>query len=94
MELWKLPGLRLEDLEIYVTGGDQLTLKGTRQPAKVEKGLWHRQERAFGTFERVLTLPSAVDADKVEAKFEHGVLTIAMPKAEEAKPRKITVKAD
>src|SRR5262249_30472815 len=90
----ELPGLKLEDLEIYVTGNNQLTLKGERKlaaPAKVEG---HRQERGFGTFERVLTLPVGVDAAKIEARFENGVLTIPMAKAPECKPRKIPVKAE
>ncbi len=88
----ELPGLQLSDLEIYVTGGNQLTLKGERkEPAS---GVWHRQERGFGTFTRVITLPMDVDADKIEAKFCNGVLTIAMPKDEAAKPRRITVKTE
>jgi HSP20 family protein len=90
----ELPGLDLKDLEIYVTGGNQLSLKGSRKPATPEKGVWHRQERAFGDFERVLTLPYTVDAEKVEARFENGILLIQLAKHESAKPRKITVKAE
>jgi HSP20 family protein len=90
----ELPGMDLGDLEIYVTGGTQLTLKGQRKQPAFEKGVWHRQERGFGSFTRVITLPVDVDADKVEAKLRNGVLTIAMPKSEAARPRKITVKAD
>ncbi len=90
----ELPGLKMEDLEIYVTGGNQLTIKGERQSAAPEKVEWHRQERGLGTFERVLTLPVGVDAAQVEARFENGVLTIKMAKTPEAKPRKIPVKAE
>jgi HSP20 family protein len=90
----ELPGLKLDNLEIYVTGTDQLTLKGERQVPEVGKGVWHRQERGFGTFSRVVTLPVPVDANQVEARLEHGVLTIKMAKSEAAKPRKITVKAE
>jgi HSP20 family protein len=91
----ELPGLKLEELEIYVTGPDQLTIKGTRKPPQApEKVTWHRQERGFGTFTRVITLPFAVDPAKVEAKLEHGVLTIKMAKSEEAKPKKIAVKGE
>jgi HSP20 family protein len=90
----ELPGMDLGDLEIYVTGGDQLTIKGERKQPALEKGVWLRQERAFGSFARVLTLPADVDPDKVEARFNSGVLTITMPKSEEAKPRKIAVKAE
>jgi HSP20 family protein len=84
----------LKDLEIYVTGGNQLIVKGERKPCLPEKGVWHRQERAFGAFHRSLTLPFAVDADKVEARLENGVLRLQLTKHESAKPRKIPVKAE
>ena len=90
----ELPGLDLKDLEIYVTGGNQLTLKGQRNEPAVDKGVWHRRERGFGSFARVITLPVDFDPDRVEARFAHGVLTVTMPKSETAKPRKITVKAE
>jgi HSP20 family protein len=89
----ELPGLDLSALEIYVTGGNQLTLKGERKANVAEKGLWHRQERMFGKFSRTLTLPFLVDADKVEARLENGVLRIKLAKHESARPRKIVVKA-
>jgi HSP20 family protein len=90
----ELPGLDLKDLEIYVTGGNQLTLKGERKQNLPEKGVWHREERSFGSFTRVLTLPYPVNPDKVEARFENGVLLIKLAKHEAAKPRKITVKSE
>lgn len=91
----ELPGIEFKDLEIYVTGGNQLTLKGERKSAVSEnKGVWHRQERTFGSFSRTLALPYHVDADKVDAKLEHGVLTVKLAKHESAKPRKIAVKAE
>ncbi|MER3415423.1 MAG: molecular chaperone Hsp20 [Gemmataceae bacterium] len=90
----ELPGLNLEDLEIYVTGGDQLTIKGNRPAPATDKGVWHRQERPFGAFQRSLTLPVPVDPEKVEARLEHGVLTIKMAKSQEVKPRRIPVKTD
>jgi HSP20 family protein len=90
----ELPGLDLKDLEIYVTGGNQLTLKGERKVTVPEKGVWHRQERASGPFSRTLTLPFHVDADKVEATFENGVLLVKLPKHESARPRKIVVKGE
>ena len=90
----ELPGLNLKDLEIYVTGGNQLTLKGERKPNVPEKGLWHRQERAFGAFNRSLTLPFPVDPDKVDARLENGVLRVQLTKHESARPRKIPVKAE
>jgi len=88
----ELPGLNQDNLEILVEG-DQLTVRGERKPA-TDEGRWHRQERAFGRFQRTLTLPVAVDADKVEARLEQGVLTLTLPKSEAAKPRKIAVKAE
>ena len=90
----ELPGQDLKDLEIYVTGGNQLTLKGERKQASADKGVWHRQERNFGQFTRTLTLPFPVDPDKVEARLENGVLRIKLAKHESARPRKIEVKAE
>jgi HSP20 family protein len=91
----ELPGQDLKDLEIYVTGGNQLTVKGQRKQATAEsKGVWHRQERGFGQFSRTLTLPFPVDADKVEARLENGVLKLKLAKHESARPRKIEVKAE
>jgi HSP20 family protein len=88
----ELPGVDGKELEIHVTGGNQLTLKGERKEAIPEKGVVHRQERGFGSFVRVLTLPFQVNADKVDAHFENGVLLIKLPKHEAAKTRKISVK--
>ena len=90
----ELPGVEFKDLEIYVTGGHELTLKGERRPVTPDGGIWHRQERSFGAFSRTLTLPFAVDPDKVDARLENGVLTIKLAKHESAKPRKIAVKAE
>jgi HSP20 family protein len=95
--LWleaELPGQDLKDLEIYVTGGNQLTIQGQRKPPVTDKGAWHRQERAFGPFVRTLTLPFPADPDKVEAKLEDGVLLVKLAKHESARPRKIVVKAE
>jgi HSP20 family protein len=88
----ELPGLDLKDLEIYVTGHNQLTIKGERKAPAPEKSVLHRQERGFGAFTRSLTLPTAVDAAKVEARLDNGILRIRLPKSETAKPRKIEVK--
>lgn len=90
----ELPGLDLKDLSIHVTGADQLTIKGERRQPTPGKGVWHRQERSFGQFTRVLTLPVNVNADKVDARFENGVLLVKLAKHESAKPRKITIKAE
>jgi len=90
----ELPGLRLEDLEIFVTGNNQLTLKGERKPVAPDKAVRHRQERAFGKFVRTLTLPFAVDPNNVDARFENGVLKVKLAKHESAKARKIVVRGD
>lgn len=91
----ELPGMRLEDLEIYVSEGNRLSIKGERkEPELGEKGTWHHRELGFGTFARELILPIDVDSEKVEARLAHGILTIQLPKSEAVKPRKITVKAD
>jgi HSP20 family protein len=89
----ELPGLEQEDLEIHITGGNQLTIKGERKEKVPEKGIWHRQERGFGSFVRVLTLPIEVDREKVEARFENGILLVKLAKQESSKPRKIIVKS-
>ena len=90
----ELPGMELGDLEIFVTGNDQLSIKGTRQAPEAKSGVWHRRERMAAEFSRMITLPQAVDPDKVEASLKLGILTITLPKRVEARPKKITVKAD
>ena len=90
----ELPGLKLGELEIFVTGNNQLTLKGERKPVSPEKAVRHRQERGFGKFVRTLTLPFAVDPNKVDARFENGVLEVNLAKHESARPRTINVKAE
>ena len=88
----ELPGLTQDDVNIAVTQRNVLTLSGERKPEEGE-GRWHRRERGFGRFQRVLRLPAPVDADKVEAQLENGVLRLTLPKHEDAKPRRIAVKA-
>ena len=90
----ELPGIDLGDLEIFVTGGDQLSIKGERKPIDGQEGVWLRRERPFGRFARLLTLPVDVDANKVQARLVNGVLTLTLPKSEAAKPKKIAVKAE
>ena len=88
-----IPGVKPEDIEISVTG-EILTIKGEfKQEGKIEEGSYVRQERRFGQFCRELSLPTQVNADKAKAEFEHGVLTLRLPKAEAVKPKSITVKA-
>lgn len=89
----EIPGVEPEDLDISVTG-EILTLSGTRKQEQVGDGTtFHRRERGYGNFKRSIQLPYPVQADKIEAKFKNGVLSIALPRAEEDKPRKIVVKS-
>jgi len=88
----ELPGLAMEDLEVLVMG-DELTLKGERKEREREGATYHRRERGIGTFSRVLRLPIQVDADKVEATLRDGVLTVKLPKAQAALPRRIELKS-
>jgi HSP20 family protein len=90
----ELPGVNMEDLDITVTGANELTIKGNRKCPAPDKVEWHRRERAFGAFERTVELPVSVDPNKVEARLENGVLTIRLGKSAEARPRKILVKAE
>jgi HSP20 family protein len=87
----ELPGLEMSDLEIYVQG-DQLTIKGQRPERRSENATCHRQERSFSQFARTLDLPVRVNPDKVEAEFKNGVLTVKLPKGDEARARRIEVK--
>ena len=89
----ELPGFELSELEITVDADNQLLIKGERKQPNKESGTWHRQERGYGSFSRAIELPQHVDADRVSAEFKLGVLTITMPKKEEAKPRRIEVKS-
>lgn len=86
-----VPGVKPEDIDITITG-NTLTIKGeTRVEEKVEKEHYIRQERRYGVFQRSIQLPDALVGDKAEATFEHGVLTLTIPKSEEAKPKTIKV---
>jgi HSP20 family protein len=87
-----LPDADPGKLDVTVTEGNQLTIAGERAAPDVKGAVWVRQERPFGRFTRAVTLPVLVDADKVEARYENGVLKLTLPKSEAAKPRKITVK--
>ncbi len=88
----ELPGISLEEIEIFVTGQNVLTIKGERKSAEVGKANEHRQERGIGKFTRSLTLPTQVEDSKVEAKLVNGILSLKLPKHEGAKPRRISVK--
>jgi HSP20 family protein len=87
-----LPGIKADEVQINITG-DVLTLKGeVKQQEDVKEKAYHIHEQRWGTFERTLVLPANVVADKAKADFENGILTITLPKAEEAKPKTINIK--
>ena len=92
----ELPGLSEEDIDLTLTR-DGLTIQGEKKEEKEEEGKnYYRRERAYGYFKRTIPLPpDGVDRDKVDANFEKGVLTITMPKREEAQAvsRRIPVKS-
>ena len=87
----ELPGVKPEEVKIFVEG-NLLTIKGTKEQVAEEKAeKFHRYERAYGAFERTFTLPVSVQAEKIKAAYENGVLTITLPKVEAAKPHLIKV---
>lgn len=88
----ELPGIKKEDIHVTVHDG-VLTISGERKSEKdVKEGTVHRTERYYGKFSRSVSLPSVVQADKVAAAYKDGVLSVEIPKAEEAKPKQIEVK--
>ncbi len=88
-----LPGFRPEDVDISIQG-DVLTIRGElKHEEKVERENYYRRELRHGTFSRSLPLPVRVEHEKAEAEFEQGVLTITLPKAAEARPKSIKVRA-
>ena len=89
----ELPGMDPKDINITMTG-DLLTIKGEKKSEREEtKESYHLVERSYGSFARTVTLPAAVDADKIDAKYEKGVLTITCPKKEVVKPKAIEIKS-
>lgn len=89
----ELPGFSPDQVDVTVNEGT-LTIKGERKfYDEVNEENFHRVERRFGAFQRLVSLPAQVDADKVDATFDKGVLTVSIPKAEVAKPRRIEIKA-
>lgn len=87
----ELPGVHAGDLEISSTGNN-LALTGERKALPEAEGvIYHRRERETGKFSRMVSLPADIDSDQVNAKLVNGVLTVTLPKAAAAKPRRITV---
>lgn len=88
----ELPGVDKDDVKITMQD-NILTIRGEKKQENESKSSnYHRVERSYGSFQRSFTLPTSVKHDKIEASYKDGVLTIALPKAEEAKPKQIEVK--
>jgi len=88
-----LPGLKPEDVNIDITG-ETLTIRGeSKAEQEIKKEDYLYKERRYGSFSRSVVLPSGLKTDKAEATMENGILTLTIPKLEEVKPKKISVKA-
>jgi len=88
-----LPGVKADEVQINVTG-EILTIKGeVSHKEEVQEKTYHIREQRWGMFERSVALPTDVVADKAKADFENGILTISLPKADEVKPKTITIKS-
>jgi HSP20 family protein len=88
----ELPGVSKDDVKITLES-NILTIRGEKKQEKETKEEnYHRLERSYGSFQRSFTLPSTVRSEKIDAVYKDGVLTITLPKAEEAKPKQIEVK--
>ena len=86
----EVPGIRQEDIQIEFENG-LLTITGERAIEKTDAMTWHRVERTYGNFSRSFTLPRTVDPEKITANYRDGILEIAVPKREEAKPKQIRI---
>lgn len=88
----ELPGVKAEDVKISLES-QTLTLRGEkRQVAEEKTERVHRYERTYGAFERTFALPGTVDADRIEASYADGLLTVTLPKVERARPRQIEIR--
>ncbi|NOX89965.1 MAG: Hsp20/alpha crystallin family protein [Calditrichaeota bacterium] len=88
----ELPGMEKDDIDIQIKD-NVLTISGEKkEETKSEEGTFYRRERRYGKFSRSISLPGDVKVDNIEAEYKNGVLTLTLPKAEEAKPKKIEVK--
>lgn len=88
----EVPGIKPNELSISAVR-NRVSLAGKREIQREhERVSYHRKERAEGSFNRTVTLPTEVDAERVDARYADGILTLTLPKAEEAKPRQITVR--
>ena len=88
----ELPGITRDDVTLNLQE-DVLTLEGARRPPQEENVNWQRRERAYGTFSRAVQLPFRVDSDKVQARFNNGILEIELERLEADRPKKIEIRA-
>jgi HSP20 family protein len=89
-----LPGIDPDDLEINYSE-NTLTIRGeTKMEQEVEESRYHLRERRYGRFSRSISLPSKIDSDEIKADYRNGILTLHLPKTEEVKPKRISVKAE
>jgi len=88
----EIPGVNREDLEVVVHQGN-LRIWGERKPADESRNYWYN-ERMFGRFERLISLPDVVDPENIEAKVHHGILAITLTKKPEARPKKVAIQAE
>lgn len=87
-----VPGVKPEDLEVTYNNG-ALTIKGEVKAEEEKKeGKYHLRERRYGTFVRTVALPTDVKPENIDAEYHDGVLTLTLPKAEEVKPKRISIK--
>ena len=88
----ELPGVNKDDVKITLES-NILTIRGEKKVEnEVKEKNYHRTERSYGAFQRSFTLPTSVKSDEIDAVYKDGILTVALPKAEEAKPKQIEVK--
>lgn len=88
-----IPGINPDDLEITMNN-NVLTIKGeVKEEKDIEEARYHIRERRFGSFSRSFTIPSNVKANSIQANYQNGVLILSLPKAEEAKPKRISVQS-
>ena len=89
-----VPGVNPEDIEVTFTN-NVLTIKGeTKSEQESKDDRYHMRERRYGTFSRSISLESRINADKIQANYEYGVLTLHLPKAEEVKPKRIAIRGN
>ena len=89
----QLPGMSEKDIDLAIRA-DTLTIQGTREPEPAANtASWHRRERAYGSFSRVVELPFRVDSENVQARFVNGVLEVELQRPESDKPKRIQIQA-